>query len=77
VACGRLEVIREALQAVLASSWKRFKPGVEGLLRFHQKRLPQERLHFLTWWGNWRQTWEPLFQVIEGGPTSEPEAFRA
>jgi CHAD domain-containing protein len=31
----------------------RLLPGVEGLLRFHQRRLPQERRRFLKWWEQW------------------------
>jgi hypothetical protein len=26
---------------------------LEGLLRFHQRRLPQERRRFLKWWEQW------------------------
>jgi CHAD domain-containing protein len=33
--------------------WERLKPGIEGLLRFHQRRLPQERRRFLKWWEQW------------------------
>ena len=35
------------------SVWERLKPGLEGLLRFHQRRLPQERRRFLKWWEQW------------------------
>jgi hypothetical protein len=30
------------------------KAGVEGLLKFHQRRLPQERRKFLKWWDQWK-----------------------
>ena len=32
----------------------RAKGGIEGLLRFHQRRLPQERKRFLAWLEVWR-----------------------
>ena len=35
------------------AQWDRLKPGMEGLLRFHQRRLPQERRRFLKWWEQW------------------------
>jgi hypothetical protein len=28
---------------------------VEVLLRFHQRRLPQERKRFLRWWQHWQR----------------------
>jgi CHAD domain-containing protein len=54
VASGRLEALRAKVQAVLPADWKRLKPGLEGLLHFHQQRLPQERQHFLEWWEKWQ-----------------------
>ena len=29
--------------------------GLEALLRFHQRRLPQERRRFAEWWQQWQQ----------------------
>ncbi len=55
VACERLTRLRESLRERWANDWKRWQPGVEGLLRYHQRRLPQERRRFLRWWDNWRR----------------------
>jgi CHAD domain-containing protein len=56
VALERLTALRERVQKTCASAWPRLKPGVEQLLRSHQRRLPQERRRFLKWW----QEWHPL-----------------
>jgi CHAD domain-containing protein len=52
VAAGRLAAIRELLQGRKAVG-PRLKPGVEALLRHHQRRLSQERKRFLGWWPAW------------------------
>jgi CHAD domain-containing protein len=54
VAACRLEALRAQL-AAWPQTWGRVKAGVEALLRFHQRRLPQERRRFLEWWQRWRQ----------------------
>lgn len=56
VALERLTALRERVQKTCASAWPRLKPGIEQLLRSHQRRLPQERRRFLKWW----QEWHPL-----------------
>jgi CHAD domain-containing protein len=54
VAAERLGALRERLDRGAAVAWKRYAPGIERLLRFHQRRLPQERRRFLRWWESWR-----------------------
>ena len=54
VAACRLDALRAQL-AAWPQTWGRVKAGVEALLRFHQRRLPQERRRFLEWWQRWRQ----------------------
>jgi CHAD domain-containing protein len=56
VASRRLEGLRERLKTTEPDGWKRYKPGIEGLLRCHQARLPQERQHFEQWWQRWQQS---------------------
>jgi CHAD domain-containing protein len=56
VAVSRLTHLRARIQALIPDDWKRLKPGIEGLLRFHEKRLPLERKHFLEWWAQWQRT---------------------
>jgi CHAD domain-containing protein len=56
VASQRLTALRGHLQATCPVEWKRFKPGIEALLRYHQRRLPQERKLFEKWWKAWQAT---------------------
>jgi CHAD domain-containing protein len=55
VACRRLEALSERLQALAPVEWKRYRPGLEGLLHYHRTRLPQERERFHDWWARWCQ----------------------
>ena len=56
VACRRLEALSARLQALAPVEWKRHRPGLEGLLQYHQSRLPQERERFQEWWARWCQS---------------------
>jgi CHAD domain-containing protein len=56
VASRRLAALRDNLRSARPEDWKRFRPGVEGLLRFHQQRLPRERKKFLAWWKRWQES---------------------
>jgi CHAD domain-containing protein len=53
VACQRLEDLSQRLQVLAPVEWKRYRPGLEGLLQYHQGRLPQERERFQEWWARW------------------------
>lgn len=52
VAGIRLAALRDQLKARPATR-ARVKPGVEALLRSHQRRVVQERKRFLKWWPAW------------------------
>jgi CHAD domain-containing protein len=54
VAAGRLEALRARLRVTRPDDWRRFRPGVEGLLRHHRQQLPRERRRFLAWWQRWQ-----------------------
>ncbi|HXG08289.1 MAG TPA: CHAD domain-containing protein [Gemmataceae bacterium] len=54
VAIGRLEALRDQVRAVLPGEWQRFRGGIDGLLRYHRRRLPRERARFLEWWRRWQ-----------------------
>jgi CHAD domain-containing protein len=56
VAAGRLQGLRARLQATLPAEWKRYRPGIEKLLRFHEERLPRERERFEAWWRRWQKS---------------------
>jgi CHAD domain-containing protein len=74
VACRRLEALSGRLQALAPAEWKRHRPGLEDLLKYHQSRLPQERERFRDWWVRWCQSGgEAAFTtLLENG--GEPSA---
>jgi CHAD domain-containing protein len=53
VAAQRLQALKRRLQTLRALAWKRLGPGVDALLRYHQRRLPQQRRQFHKWWAHW------------------------
>jgi CHAD domain-containing protein len=56
VACGRLEALSARLQALVPAEWQRYRPGLEGLLHYHQTRFFHERQRFQDWWTRWCQS---------------------
>ncbi len=56
VACGRLVQLRARTELLLGEQANRLLPGFDGLLRYHEQRLPKERKRFETWWACWRKT---------------------
>jgi CHAD domain-containing protein len=56
VASTRLTLLRSQLRKVFPEEWKRLKAGIEGLLRYHRRRLPVERRRFFKWWRRWRES---------------------
>jgi hypothetical protein len=59
-----LTEMRAQLKKAWKDEWTRFRPGVEGMLRFHQRRLPQERRRFLSWWKRWQRDEETHFERV-------------
>jgi CHAD domain-containing protein len=70
VAAGRLAALRDRLRAARPAEWRRLRPGVEEVLRFHQRRLPQERRRFLKWWERWRKQGAEELAAFLGGPAA-------
>jgi CHAD domain-containing protein len=69
VAGQRLGALRDRLGMSLAADWKRFRPGLDALVRFHRQRLPKERQRFLAWWRRWRASGsEDLLSGLIGAP---------
>jgi CHAD domain-containing protein len=56
VAGQRLRTLAEKVQALRPEDWHRLRPGCEGLLQFHEQRLPEERRRFLNWWRRWQRS---------------------
>jgi CHAD domain-containing protein len=72
VAEMRLASLRQHLRRGWPAEWKRVQTGVESLLRFHQRRLPQERRRFLQWWEEWSKKGAPALNVLLGGEAWQP-----
>jgi hypothetical protein len=54
VALGQLEPLREGLRGSRPGDWKRYQPGIETVIQYHERRLPRERRAFLRWWRGWQ-----------------------
>jgi hypothetical protein len=55
VAQQRLMVLRDLLESSRPDMRLRFRPGIDGLLRYHRHRLTQQRRQFLRWRGKWEK----------------------
>ena len=56
VARQRLEASRDQVKAARNAGWKRLQPGFQVLLRFHARRLPEQRKRFQKWWKEWQRS---------------------
>jgi CHAD domain-containing protein len=55
VASLRLTALCNQLRAIRSDDWKRYRTGIEPLLRHHRRRLPHERKRFLELWRRWHE----------------------
>jgi CHAD domain-containing protein len=53
VACERLNSLRSRLMRTQPKQWPYYRDGIEVLLVFHERRLPQQRKKFQQWWKAW------------------------
>jgi CHAD domain-containing protein len=75
VARGRLEALRERIKGARPKEWKRYRAGVEGLIEFHQERLPEERRRFEGWWKSWQESGgEAAFHALLKAPAAASQA---
>jgi hypothetical protein len=72
VASQRLIALRTTLKG-WDEMWERIRPGLEGLLRFHQRRLPLERRRFLKCWEQWCAL-EPASVLAEPSLKTDPKS---
>jgi CHAD domain-containing protein len=56
VGSQRLRALGERLRTLRPKDWRRYRAGIEGLLQFHEERLPRERRNFQEWWHEWQET---------------------
>jgi CHAD domain-containing protein len=54
VAIERLSSLRAQVSAARPADWSRYRLGIESLMRFHERRLPEGRTKFLQWWKKWQ-----------------------
>jgi CHAD domain-containing protein len=54
VAAGHLETVQRQLEAMHADRWPRLRTGIEAFLKYHRRRLPQERRRFVAAWKGWQ-----------------------
>lgn len=52
-ACRRLTAIRTQLMSAEPTHVLRFEGGIDLLLKFHERRLPQQKQKFEKWWRAW------------------------
>jgi CHAD domain-containing protein len=73
VAGQRIGTLRERLRVKWPEDWKRYQPGFDALLRFHRRRLPREREHFLQWWQRWQTSdSQRLRELLRDEPVTIP-----
>jgi CHAD domain-containing protein len=70
VAAERLTRLRDRCRRAWADAWPRLAPGVDSLIRYHRRRLPQERRRFLRWWEHWLESGTEglLTALLAAGP---------
>lgn len=73
VAIQRIEEVRDQIKRILRRDWPRFKPGLESLLRFHRRRLPDARKRLTAWRNRWKKSVFQLPDLLL--PPACPHAF--
>jgi hypothetical protein len=70
VAAERLARLRDRCRRAWPDTWPRLQPGVDSLIRYHRRRLPQERRRFLRWWERWLKSGTEglLAALLAAGP---------
>ena len=56
VALEHLEVMRARLRVTSPALWKRYQRGIEAMITYHGRLLPQKRKQFEAWLRNWRKS---------------------
>jgi CHAD domain-containing protein len=66
VASLRLTGLRTRLERLQPDEWPGLQPAFTQLLRYHHRRLPEQRKRFLKWWEAWQSSGaaESLGQMV-------------
>lgn len=54
VAVQRLEALKKRVEKTQPNVWKRYRTGIDALIKTHRRRLLEQREHFEAWWRHWR-----------------------
>jgi len=68
VAFGRLNELKVRVRKTQPNLWPRYRAGIDATLRFHQRRLPEQRRRFVRWWAKWQKSGaeELLGTLVQG-----------
>jgi CHAD domain-containing protein len=56
VAAELLRELRVRLKQTQPAQWPDYEAGIEHLLRYHERRVPQQRRAFIAWWQEWQSS---------------------
>jgi CHAD domain-containing protein len=66
VAKGHLQELAEQVRSRTPTDWKRLGPSIESLLRQHEERIAEQRIHFQSWWSRWKEIITETSKTIRG-----------
>src|SRR5262249_24525489 len=67
-----LENLRDRLKPRDREAWRRWRPGIEAMIRFHARRVAEQRREFTRWWREWEKV-KPAFALAITGSAEEAE----
>lgn len=56
VAATRLSALRATVRGQRPADWRRYRAGLDALIRRHRERVPKEKQHFVEWWQRWQES---------------------
>jgi len=56
VAAGHLTELLHGIRVQRPDDWRRWKPGLEGMIRDHDQRVQLKQAEFIRWWQDWQQS---------------------
>jgi CHAD domain-containing protein len=74
VAGQRLAELADRRRTLKTEDWRRCKPGIDRLKKFHEQRVERQRLEFIDWWKSWQQSGgEAAFaELLKPAPQAAP-----
>ena len=56
VAAGHLRELLQGVKVQRAADWRRWKSGLETMIRDHDERVKLKQAEFIRWWQDWQQS---------------------